>query len=92
MSTRGNYVFNFLYGEMVKRLISIESLAHELCIQPRTLRNKLNGLVDFTWNEVCVINKVFPEFTKEELMSRVDRETIINKRREKELCAGSSKK
>ncbi len=72
MSTRGNYVFNFLYGEMVKRLISIESLANELNIQPKTLRNKMKGVTDFTWSEVCIIHKLFPQFTKEELMQRRD--------------------
>lgn len=65
-----NYAYAFLFGEMTKKHLTADDLGKMLGIKGRTLRNKLNGLTDFTWSEVCKISEVFPQFTKEELFQR----------------------
>ena len=65
------YAYAFLYGEMVKQQMTVEQVSEKLGIQGRTFRNKLNGITDFTWSEVCTLHKLFPQFSKEELFQTV---------------------
>ena len=64
------YAYAFLFGEMAKKHLSADDLGKIIGIQGRTMRNKLNGLTDFTWSEVCKIHDMFPQYTKEELFQR----------------------
>ena len=65
-------MFAFLKGEMVKKNISVKEIADRLGIAEKTMRNKLHGVTEFTWAEVCIIQEeFFPEFTKDILFKRV---------------------
>ena len=58
---------------MLTRGIKKKTLFTTLGISGRSLYNKMNGLVPFTWPEVCTIQKVFfPDLTKEELFKLSD--------------------
>lgn len=61
-------MYRVLKGEMVKANISIHDLAMSLDITERSLRNKINGVTAFTWNEVLIIRKIVsPDMQLEEL-------------------------
>ena len=61
-------MYRVLKGEMVKSNISIRELAFKVGITERSLRNKINGITAFTWNEVLEIRKtVSPSMALEEL-------------------------
>ena len=51
-------MFRELLGEMIKKGISKADLAKVLKISERTLKNKLNGITDFSWSEVKKIKSV----------------------------------
>lgn len=61
-------MYRVLKGEMVKADISVRELALKLGITERGLRNKINGVTAFTWNEVLEIRKIVsPNMQLEEL-------------------------
>lgn len=51
-------MFRTLRGEMVKADLSVSQLASKVNISEKSLRNKLNGVTEFTWNEVLEIRKI----------------------------------
>jgi len=64
-------MFKKLEGQMVERGIAPKEIADRLEIAERTFRNKLKGITEFTWLEVCIIQgEFFPDITKEELFAR----------------------
>lgn len=64
----GDKVFRVLRGEMVKAGLSVVRLSEELGISEKSLRNKLNGITEFSWNEVLKIRKIVaPAMSLEEL-------------------------
>lgn len=64
-------MFKKLEGLMVEKEIAPKTIADRLGIAERTFRNKMKGLTEFTWFEVCIIQgEFFPTFTKEELFAR----------------------
>lgn len=57
-----------LKGEMVKKNIQVKRLAMSIGITERSLRNKINGVTEFTLSEAIKIhNHVSPELGLEEL-------------------------
>ncbi|MEZ3488330.1 MAG: transcriptional regulator [Lachnospiraceae bacterium] len=61
-------MFRVLRGEMVKADLTIVRLAEELGMSEKSLRNKLNGTTEFSWNEVLKIRKIVaPTMSLEEL-------------------------
>ena len=57
-----------LKAEMTRNDIHIIEIANYLGITERTVRNKLNGVTDFTWKEACKIQKgLFPNLSKDYL-------------------------
>lgn len=64
-------MFKKLEGQMVENGISPRAIADRLGITERTFKNKLKGITEFTWFEVCIIQgEFFPKITKEELFAR----------------------
>ena len=64
-------MFKKLEGQMVENGIAPKSIADRLGIAERTFKNKLKGITEFTWSEVCIIQgEFFPAITKEELFTR----------------------
>lgn len=60
--------YNYLEGKIAERGIKKTDIAKAIGIVPRTLSNKLNGTVAFSWNEVIVIrDEFFPEESLEAL-------------------------
>lgn len=61
-------MFRVLRGEMIKADLTIVRLAEELGMSEKSLRNKLNGTTEFSWNEVLKIRKIVaPTMSLEEL-------------------------
>lgn len=61
-------MYRFLRAEMVKSNIPVYKLAQEIGVAEKTLRNKLNGETDFTWQEALKVRKIVnPEMELEEL-------------------------
>lgn len=61
-------MYRVLKGEMVKADVNIRELAFKIGITERSLRNKINGVTAFTWNEVLEIRKIVsPSMSLEEL-------------------------
>jgi len=51
------------------RGIKLTVIAASLKITTRCLHNKITGRSQFTWHEVCVLQKAFfPDISKDELM------------------------
>lgn len=64
-------MYRTLKGEIIKKGLSIKYIAKSIGISERTLRNKINGLTDFTWVEVCKIQSLFfPQISKDELFTK----------------------
>lgn len=68
-------MYRILKAEMVRANISIKQLSMKLDITERSLRNKINGVTEFTLSESFRINEVMNEKTKlnislEELFER----------------------
>jgi transcriptional antiterminator len=57
-------VYRILKAEMVRANISIKQLSMKLDITERSLRNKINGVTEFTLSESLRINEVMNEKTK----------------------------
>jgi plasmid maintenance system antidote protein VapI len=63
-------MFRVLRGEMVKSNITIAKLASLIGISEKSLRNKISGVTEFTWNEVLKIREIVsPSMSLEELFS-----------------------
>lgn len=61
-------MYSYLRGEMIRAGISVVSLAKEIGVSEKTLRNKLKGETDFTWLEATAIRKIVsPGKSMEEL-------------------------
>lgn len=57
-----------LIGEIAKRGVKKRTIAQRLGICDKSLNNKLNGKVPFTWPEVQTIrHQFFPDLTPDEL-------------------------
>ena len=68
---------------MVKADISIHDLALKIGITERSLRNKINGVTSFTWNEVLEIRGIVSELFKAAQTKRLfDKITIAFPQRE----------
>lgn len=60
--------FPTLSGEIARRGIKKKTIAEALDICNRSLNNKLNGRVPFTWDEVKRMrSQFFPDMTPDEL-------------------------
>lgn len=60
-----------LAGKMAERGVTKKVAAEALNITPRSLKNKLTGRSEFTWNQVITLqSRFFPDVTKEALMRR----------------------
>lgn len=65
-------MFRVLRGEMVKADLTIAQLADRIEISEKSLRNKMNGVTEFTWSEVLIIRKIIaPTMSLEELFKTV---------------------
>lgn len=63
--------YEYLEKMIAKRGIRKTSIARAAGIAPRTLANKMNGKVAFTWPEVQIIqSQFFPDIEKDRLFSR----------------------
>lgn len=66
-------LYPVLTGEIAKRGIKKTAIARSIGISDRSLRNRFNGVSDFTWPEVETIRKrFFPDMSAEELFVRAD--------------------
>lgn len=66
-------MYRNLKGEMVKKNISTAKLAEMVGISERGMRNKISEKTEFTWREVCKIQKIVNEnMSKDELFMRED--------------------
>ena len=68
-------MYRILKAEMVRVNISIKQLSMKLDITERSLRNKINGVTEFTLSESLKIHEIINEKTKlnislEELFER----------------------
>lgn len=67
-------MYRFLKGEIVKSGYTMKRLANELGMSEKTLRNKVNGVTDFTWPEALAIRKLInPEANIEELFLKEEK-------------------
>lgn len=63
--------YEYLEEMIAKRGIRKTIIARAAGIAPRTLANKVNGKVEFTWPEVQVIqSQFFPDIEKDVLFQR----------------------
>ena len=61
-------MYQNLRGEMAKANITVVSLAAQIGVSEKTLRNKLNGETDFTWKEALSVRKIVnPAMSMEEM-------------------------
>ena len=68
-------MYRFLRAEMVKSNIPVYKLAQEIGVAEKTLRNKLNGETDFTWQEALKVRRIVnPEMELEELFQTEEQE------------------
>lgn len=59
-----------LTGEIAKKGICKDEIAAAIGVTPRTLRYKLNGSHEFSWPEVCIIQRdFFPGCSKDYLFA-----------------------
>lgn len=60
-----------LEGKIVEYGYSKQAIADALGVTQRTLTNKINGLTEFTWDEVVKMQReFFPGIVKDDLMKR----------------------
>ena len=65
---------------MVKADISIHDLALKIGITERSLRNKINGVTSFTWNEVLEIRGIVsPTMSLEVLFTAAQTKRLFDK-------------
>ena len=61
-------MYSYLRGEMIRNNLTVKNLSMQIGISEKSLRNKLNGDTDFTWNEAKAIHKIVnPQITIDEL-------------------------
>lgn len=59
-----------LKAEITRHKVRISDIANSIGISERTMRNKLNGVTDFTWGQACKIQKeFFPQLSKDYLFN-----------------------
>lgn len=57
--------------EIQRKGYSIDMFSNKIGISEKTLRNKINGITDFTWSEVLLIRKLInPKMKLEELFKK----------------------
>lgn len=57
--------------EIQRKGYSIDMFSNKIGISEKTLRNKINGITDFTWSEVLLIrNLINPKMKLEELFKK----------------------
>lgn len=65
--------YPILIGEMAKRQIQKKALARTIGVCDKSLINKLNGRVPFTWPEVKTIRReYFPDIPTDELFATAE--------------------
>lgn len=65
--------YPILIGEMAKRQIQKKALARTIGVCGKSLINKLNGRVPFTWPEVKTIRReYFPDIPTDELFATAE--------------------
>lgn len=70
-------MFECLKREMLTQKISIHQLSEKVGVTEKTLRNKINGITDFTWPEVLKIrNLVASHLHLEELFLKDEEEAL----------------
>jgi hypothetical protein len=56
-----------IYERGIKR----KTICSAIGVSPRTFTNKMSGVSEFSWSEVCKIqSKFFPDVSKEKLMQK----------------------
>ena len=69
-------LYPVLVGEIAKRGIKKKVIAESIGVCDKSLNNKLNGRVPFTWPEVKLIrHRFFPDMDPEYLFKRADEVT-----------------
>ena len=64
-------MYRTLRAEMVRANLSVKQLAMKISITERSLRNKINGITEFSWTEVKHIRDIVaPNMTLEELFKK----------------------
>lgn len=63
-------MYSFLRGEMHRAGVTITSLASQIGVTEKTMRNKINGETPFTWPEALAVRRIVsPNKTMEELFA-----------------------
>ena len=64
-------VYANLKAEMTRKGLTTLEVAKVVGISERAMRNKLNGVTDFSWKQVCKIqSEIFPQLSKEYLFNQ----------------------
>lgn len=67
----GTNLYLRLKYEIQRKGYSIDMFSNRIGISEKTLRNKINGITDFTWSEVLLIRKLIdPKMKLEELFKK----------------------
>lgn len=62
-----------LAGKIAERGIKKSIIARAISCSPRAFNNKMNGRTEFSWSEVCTIQRMFfPDIPKETLLERLN--------------------
>lgn len=70
----GDDMYYRLRNEIDKRGYTIGRFATLANMSEKSLRNKLNGMTDFSWSEVLLIRELLdPELSLEDLFKREDK-------------------
>ncbi len=60
--------------EIIRKGYTIESFAKQINVAEKTLRNKINGITDFTWSECLLIKrKLQTDLPLEELFEKEEK-------------------
>lgn len=60
--------YKFLRGKIAERGVKKKTIAIELGITTRALKNKIDGVTPFKWEEACKIHdRFFPDIDKDTL-------------------------
>ena len=58
-----------LAGKIVERGIAKTKIAEAIGVSGRSFKNKMDGVTNFTWDEVCIIqDRFFPDMQMKELL------------------------
>ena len=69
-------MYSHLRGEMFRAKIPVVELAEKIGVTEKTLRNKINGVSDFTWPEACAIRDIVSPEAKMEDLFKTDTEAV----------------